>query len=113
MSLSACVCICLRLFGSYELQLESSIQRQGIGRFLMSLVELFSWRCQLRRVVLTVFRSNTAAQRFYTRTLNYTLDDTDPELWEQDENYQILAKRNKKATTNADIQLPLTPVESP
>lgn len=61
----------------------------------------------MRRVVLTVFRENEAATRFYTQTLNYTLDDTDPELWEQEVDYQILAKRNRKMLEIEDIMLPL------
>lgn len=93
----------------WELQLEESLQRQGLGRFLMSLVELAAWKCQLRRVVLTVFRDNQPARRFYTQTLNYTLDDTDPELYGHDEEYQILAKRNRKLLTSEDIVLPLIP----
>jgi hypothetical protein len=79
------------------LTLTRALLRVGVFALCRSCqVELFAWRCQLRRVVLTVFRANDPATRFYTRTLNYTLDDTDPALWEQDAEYQI-----------ADIVLPL------
>jgi hypothetical protein len=95
---------------SYELQLEAEVQRKGLGRFLMSLVELFAWRCQLLRVVLTVFHSNKAALHLYRNTLHYELDETDPTLWGHNhEQYTILAKKSKKILSISDIVLPLIP----
>jgi len=69
-------------------------------------VELFAWRCQLLRVVLTVFERNVAARRFYAETLGYELDESDPSLFDQREQYQILCKRNRKISAVADIRLP-------
>jgi ribosomal protein S18 acetylase RimI-like enzyme len=90
----------------YELQLESSVHRQGLGKHLMSLVELLAWKCQLLRVVLTVFARNEPAMRLYTRTLHYDLDDTDPSLHDERAPYSILAKRSPKIKSIADIVLP-------
>ena len=74
----------------------------------MSVVELFSWRCQLLRVVLTVFKRNAPALRLYTRALDYELDETDPSLHEQEEEeHTILAKQNPKIASTADIKLPI------
>jgi hypothetical protein len=64
----------------------------------LSQVELYAWKCDLFRVVLTVFSRNIAARNFYVDRLNYTLDETDPSLWDQQTEYEILAKRNRKVT---------------
>jgi hypothetical protein len=68
-----------------------------------------AWRCQLLRVVLTVFHTNQAALRLYQHTLHYELDETDPSLFDQEVQYTILAKRSKKILSIADIVLPLLP----
>lgn len=95
----------------YELQLESCLQRKGLGKFLMSIVELLAWRCQLMRVVLTVFLSNQPALKLYRDTLHYEMDESDPSLYEgmEDEKHTILCKKSKKITEISQIQLPIVP----
>jgi ribosomal protein S18 acetylase RimI-like enzyme len=58
----------------YELQVEPSAQRLGLGRHLMQLVELigFKWRFDL--VMLTVLKINTTAMSFYTRKMKFVVD---------------------------------------
>ncbi len=70
-------------------------------------MELFAWRCQLLRVVLTVFKKNQPALRLYTRALEYELDETDPSLYEggDEEEHTILAKQSPNITSA--IKLPL------
>lgn len=91
----------------YELQLSASVQRRGLGRFLMQLAELLahrycSWlnyparvtahcsylchtqsgvndRHRMGKVMLTVQRSNAAAHALY-KALRYSEDETSPEL---------------------------------
>ena len=75
---------------------------------LLCKVELLAWRCQLLRVILTVFRSNRAALQLYQHSLHYELDETDPSLWgHHHEQYTILAKKSKKVHSVNDIVLPL------
>lgn len=50
---------------SYELQLEPSVRRQGLGRFMMSALESMASQNQMLKVVLTVFKHNPAAIFFY------------------------------------------------
>jgi len=62
----------------YEIQLSDTIQRKGLGKFLMQLLELIAWKYGMRRLVLTVFKANQAAVNFY-KTLGYAVDaETDP-----------------------------------
>lgn len=94
----------------YELQLESAVQRAGLGRFVMSLVELLAWRAQMLRVVLTVFQSNTPALKLYRDRLHYEMDESDPSLFEvPPEKHTILCKKSKKITEVSQIVLPLVP----
>ncbi|XP_067942426.1 N-alpha-acetyltransferase 40-like isoform X2 [Watersipora subatra] len=78
----------------YEIQLEESVQRKGLGRFMMQLLELMAFQTQMRKVILTVFHDNKAAMSFYKSKLSYSLDETSPSAvdveWEV--NYEILSK---------------------
>jgi len=55
---------------SYELQLSPRIQRSGLGRQLMNLLEQIGSSFHLSKAMLTVFTSNISALNFYT-TLGY------------------------------------------
>jgi len=57
-----CVCVCVY---SYELQLEPSIRRKGLGRFMMSALESIAYQNQMLKVVLTVFKHNPSAIQFF------------------------------------------------
>jgi len=72
----------------YELQIEERAQRQGIGRRLMKAMEYIAKAAQLDRILLTVFKSNTAALDFYTKSLMYVTDESNP----PDEDYVILVR---------------------
>lgn len=50
---------------SYELQLEPSVRRKGLGRFMMSALESMAYRNQMLKVVLTVFKHNPSAIQFF------------------------------------------------
>jgi len=85
----------------------------------MQLIELIAWKCNMHRVVLTVFKSNAAAMSFYKNTMKYIVDadadpnphglDKDQKLDDDDlqedaedggdtasEGYEILCKQNPK-----------------
>ncbi|KAL4353510.1 hypothetical protein GQ457_06G043320 [Hibiscus cannabinus] len=53
----------------YELQLDSSVQGKGLGKFLMELVELIAQENRMGAVVLTVQKSNSLAMKFYISKL--------------------------------------------
>ncbi|XP_051193112.1 uncharacterized protein [Lolium perenne] len=61
----------------YELQLESTAQGKGLGKFLMQLIELIARKSQMGAVMLTVQKSNTEAMAFYNK-LRYVISSTSP-----------------------------------
>jgi ribosomal protein S18 acetylase RimI-like enzyme len=79
----------------YEIQVDRSYQKKGIGLYLMQIIELFTVKFQLSKIMLTVFKFNTAAQQFYREKLNFELDESDPND-ERLEQYEILSKKNKR-----------------
>ncbi|KAH1082768.1 hypothetical protein J1N35_022529 [Gossypium stocksii] len=80
----------------YELQLDSSVQGKGLGKFLMQLVELIAQENRMGAVVLTVQKSNTLAMKFYISKLRYVVSSISPSrvdpLVGVEENYEILCK---------------------
>ncbi|KAL7527621.1 hypothetical protein ACHAXR_002047 [Thalassiosira sp. AJA248-18] len=81
----------------YELQINPSYQRKhGLGKRLMTIVELLSLKLQMKKVMLTVFHSNEAAMGFYTKRMRYAVDECSPSNFEGEENegcdYEILSK---------------------
>uniref|UniRef100_A0A0E0DR10 N-alpha-acetyltransferase 40 n=1 Tax=Oryza meridionalis TaxID=40149 RepID=A0A0E0DR10_9ORYZ len=82
----------------YELQMESSAQGKGLGKFLMELVELIAFKSQMGAVMLTVQKANNLAMAFYKK-LRYVISSTSPSrvdpLFPQiglEKNYEILCK---------------------
>jgi ribosomal protein S18 acetylase RimI-like enzyme len=61
----------------YEIHIHPSLQGQGIGRHLMALFEETGRRIGLEKGMLTVFKANSAATRFYER-LGYGIDEFSP-----------------------------------
>ena len=62
----------------YELHLCEELRGKGAGKWMMRQVEKIGRRAGLEKTILTVFRSNEAAIRFY-RTLGYEKDKCSPE----------------------------------
>jgi ribosomal protein S18 acetylase RimI-like enzyme len=77
----------------YEIQVHDSMRRAGLGRRLMSILELVARQAGLNKTMLTVFKDNTAAWNFYTKKLTYKVDDTSPSLYGEEVDYEILSKR--------------------
>ncbi|CAM0943829.1 unnamed protein product [Alopecurus aequalis] len=79
----------------YELQLESSAQGKGLGKFLMQLIELIACKSQMGAVMLTVQKSNMEAMTFYNN-LGYVISSTSPSrvnpLISIGKSYEILCK---------------------
>lgn len=78
----------------YELQVAPSMQRRGLGRFLMQLLLLLARKFRLELVVLTVFKTNTAAMDFYRRKMGFKIDETSPSACgDASQSYEILSKQ--------------------
>lgn len=77
-------------FCSYELQLDPSVQRQGLGKFMMSTLEKCASFWNMEKVILTVLINNDGARTFF-RAIGYTLDHTTPDVLERAD-YEILSK---------------------
>ncbi|KAA8649020.1 N-terminal L-serine N(alpha)-acetyltransferase NAT4 [Aspergillus tanneri] len=61
----------------YEIHLAPAVQGQGLGEQLMRRFENIGRRVGLEKAMLTVFKSNTQAMRFYDK-LGYTEDEFSP-----------------------------------
>lgn len=75
----------------YEIQIDSMVQRNGLGKRLMHVIELMAQQMKMRKVMLTVFKHNQNAMKFYER-LNYTIDATSPSQFGENADYEILSK---------------------
>lgn len=76
----------------YEIQIDESARRNGIGKRMMQLLEIIAMQMQMRKVVLTVFHSNKSAMDFY-HNLKYKVDETSPSQYEgESADYEILSK---------------------
>lgn len=62
----------------YEIHLEPKYQGNGLGHQLMGIAELTARNVGLEKVMLTVFRCNARAIRFYER-LGYSVDEYSPQ----------------------------------
>lgn len=79
----------------YELQIEPSIMRRGLGKFMMQILELVAFTNHMRKVVLTVLKHNKC--NYFFKALNYQLDESSPvDDDEETYPYAILSKINKK-----------------
>ncbi|XP_015588338.1 N-alpha-acetyltransferase 40 isoform X2 [Cephus cinctus] len=82
----------LEVLYCYELQLEPSARRKGLGRFIMQALESMAFQTLMQKVMLTVFKHNALAIPFF-HALGYKLDNTSPPVAEN-LGYVILSKQN-------------------
>jgi len=78
----------------YELQIHPTVQGHGLGKKLMTLIELTSLKLQMKKILLTVFHMNKGAMSFYKRE-KYDIDECSPSNFEggEDCDYEILSKQ--------------------
>ncbi|KAG0300660.1 N-alpha-acetyltransferase 40, partial [Dissophora globulifera] len=62
----------------FEVQVASGYQRRGIGAYLIGLLETIGREAQMEKVMLTVFKANKNAIKFYIDQLQYTYDEISP-----------------------------------
>jgi len=84
----------------YEIQLEPSVRRFGLGKHIMKTLEEIASSTRLTLVVLTVFKHNPSALEFFQR-VGYEIDETCPEE-EEGKDYFIMSRRMQ--TTAADTE---------
>ena len=81
-----------------EIQVAAARRGNGLGRRLMSLLHVVAAKLDLDAVMLTVFKANAAAQRFYVEKLKYAVDGDDPANHGVDDAcYVILSRPLKRA----------------
>ena len=81
-----------------EIQVAAARRGNGLGRRLMSLLHVVASKLDLDAVMLTVFKANAAAQRFYVEKLKYAVDGDDPANHGVDDAcYVILSRPLKRA----------------
>ncbi|XP_075147522.1 N-alpha-acetyltransferase 40 [Haematobia irritans] len=74
----------------YEMQIDPSAHRQGLGKHMMSALEKCAKHWKMDKVVLTVLKNNVNAQGFF-KSMGYILDDSSPDILEKAD-YEILSK---------------------
>jgi len=81
----------------YEIQLEESVRRKGLGKFMMQVLELLAFKANMRKIMLTVLKHNPAAKTFFKNQMKFEIDETCPtdDVYEQFD-YEILSKFNKR-----------------
>ncbi|ORY94828.1 hypothetical protein BCR43DRAFT_494655 [Syncephalastrum racemosum] len=62
----------------FELQIAPAARNQGIGEFLLQLLCHIGHHWNMEKVMLTVFKANERAMRFYTQKLGFDLDEISP-----------------------------------
>ncbi|CAO3590980.1 unnamed protein product [Absidia cylindrospora] len=62
----------------YELQLVEAARNQGLGEYLMWLLFQIGHHWKMEKVMLTVFKDNKGAMRFYTKKMGFKLDEISP-----------------------------------
>lgn len=85
---------------SYEVQVAAQHRQQRLGPVLMAMLESIAAHAGMRKVMLTVFRSNSSAMHFYIKN-GYVIDGISPSQYQDaggagssqgSADYEILSK---------------------
>lgn len=76
----------------YELHIDIEYQRQGLGEELMQMAKILAVEFKMDKIMLTVFRSNKPAIKFYNK-LKFVTDKSSPNISEAD--YMIMSIKLK------------------
>lgn len=82
--------ICMYNF-SYEMQIEKSSQRKGLGKFMMIALEECAKYWGMEKIILTVLKNNKDGMEFFIK-LGFSVDETSPDKSEKAD-YEILSKK--------------------
>lgn len=75
----------------YEIQISPMVQRSGMGKRFMQIMEILAMQMKMRSVMLTVFKINQDAMTFYEK-LKYGIDESSPSQFGDEADYEILSK---------------------
>ena len=75
----------------YEIQISPVVQRSGMGKRFMQILEIMAMQMKMRSVMLTVFKINQDAMTFYQK-LKYDIDESSPSRFGDEADYEILSK---------------------
>jgi len=79
----------------YEIQLEEQVRGKGLGKFMIQILELMAFRAKMNKIMVTVFKDNTEAVKFFTN-MKYVTDETSPRYYDpmhpDNYDYEILSK---------------------
>ena len=94
-----------------EIQIEPSYQRKGLGRFMMQVLELLGFKADMRKIMLTTFKHNHDASKFFKKTMKYEIDETNPgyqvsknAAGKKEYDYEILSKFNKRKIAREEAE---------
>lgn len=76
----------------YELQVAEKYRNKGLGKHLMQTLEIIGFKLSMKWLLLTVFKRNAAALRFYLDRLKYDVHETSPSMSCEDAPHEILGK---------------------
>ena len=77
----------------YEIQVSDRAQRSGLGKRLMNIMELVALKNGMQKVMLTVFKMNGGAMKFYREKMKYAIDESSPSNFDGEvADYEILSK---------------------
>lgn len=85
----------------YEIQMEEQCRRKGLGRFMMQILEMLAFKADMRKIMLTVFKHNEPASKFFKNAMKFEIDETslEDDIYEQFD-YEIVSKFNKRKLAN-------------
>jgi len=83
------------VFFVYEIQLDESVRRKGLGKFMMKVMELMMIKTNLLKIVLVVFKHNIIGNKFFKEALKYEANapaaGDEPK---EDDDYEVLCRKN-------------------
>jgi len=94
----------------YEIQLEPSVRRKGLGKVMMKVLELMMNKSDLVKIMITVFKHNEEALEFFKTGLKFEVDETSPynTVYEQFD-YEILSRFNPRRKPKEECNVEKVP----
>ncbi|CAB4069915.1 NAA40 [Lepeophtheirus salmonis] len=78
----------------YEIQVEEDYRGKSIGKFIMETLERLCIQSKMEKIILTVFKQNQGARRFFREVMEFKLDESSPaDTSEEHFDYEILSKK--------------------
>merc|ERR1719431_1903862 len=80
----------------YEIQVETSHRRKGLGKFMMKVLEMLTLKADMLKLMATIFKKDKREVAFFKEALKFEVDETSfvDTVHEQFE-YEILSRFNQ------------------